>query len=1461
MKQVLKKRRKETPKEFIKKSATAFTDTANNLDLDYGASSFADGGEIPDDLEKLNTYQKRISANMQSMSTELTDWRSVAIIGKQETENHKGFMVEMPLFDFPKGYKPAPSIFKMSHGQEPMNCELCGKVGIKNLFYIQNDKKEWLMSVGSECVTHFGEGKSGKEKLREAKLQLAEMMDTDLKNLKTIIKANFSHVAHIGYGKQERKWDNSYVDVKNSQEGEYWDNFKAYFSTVDPALVFDKKDFYKENIKWHFVYNSIPVYGVLHAYSLISSATGKNPYGETKEVLEKNILTWFKRNEETGKKILEQLPKLIEITVGKQIDFKSEYLESFNHGETEMKFNDGGPVVDERKAQLLKRAAEILEESPSWWAAFFLKNVEGGLQFIAEQMNSSDSERAGAIKMINEDFAKIAIEMFPDAKPSNTEKILARGGKLNTDFELTQEFVAKFNHSKRKRERVKDAMSDYDNDITEVNFAVAAEFFYAIAKKLNRYPTEIDFQNASKKPANHFQISMYLGDVILWAIFVYVDDSHNVILEQSTVELLNGDYETVKVLHRPVSVLDKYAEGGPVKSLPAVYSMTETEYQEKALPLLKAFDKFKKNYVGEAGYFKYFGSKLFSYPEIKKVMQERGKLDNSGYNDFANPNYGSSPEEYFELRFGRKSSGPNLIQDVNSQLIHDKDQFVKKLTNLYGNEIVENTYSFTAANFKTLASVIKYSISSPVFQTYLHDGIISIEQIEKLAADNGIKVPNSFYSKEQLAIKKKQGETSKALSKIDPNNAAKLQQLFNEILIGIKPLEDEIFIKTKAHYKKMIDDILSKQEIRLSAITSSMPFYHHIFTIQEEKSLSEPVTKYDRHQQPHIVHQPYILLKGFSLKQDWEARMDKEINDYIEMLRGNLIASLTNNFSGITKSICKIETVNISKGVKGFQGLFSFEFNDGSSFLFETKGIPAGGYNIQEFHYRYISDFVKAFTADGQTYMNPSLSKINELFADTIKAVERDPYKRVQQEETAEEIRDIVYDKLKNNWKYDRVRKSQSKNDFGISFKLSLRIPSSERMRYKYRMGVYFKIDDINAAKAAAEAILVESGVEREMANGGEIENTYQRVRTGEINADDPTNPDIKLVRGGSIKEVNRDGYKIKFVSNNPYQTYKGLLNWLEKNKIQYSGNQAVRTNSKYVDFNYNNLSISVRVSDHTKKYLYDDPNDESFKIDFNGNLEIDTSSGELNLKEIIDIIEITNSYFNKYDFDDISKKMQKWLLDDFEEFDKNKKNADFIIAKMGLEKLSNDKYLILDKIILSESSFMQYQPEYRKLYDLKKSQEVKKDYLSISEFTASNGVIIKTNNRKESFQWKFIYDHIEGTTGKGNAKRKRNKLIDDAKNELTEKINSHDIMSEGGTIKKATSLAQVNKALHKKYPKIDLVRGNDYYYLHSNDKETALKLAGLRQTGIYVYSIKQMTIDQWIKEVEYLLHGEDFTT
>lgn len=86
---------------------------------------------------------------------------------------------------------------------------------------------------------------------------------------------------------------------------------------------------------------------------------------------------------------------------------------------------------------------------------------------------------------------------------------------------------------------------EYGDD-NKINEMVARNLFYKIAQDLFGGVNEIEFANETKKPKNHFQLRMYLGNFILWTDpFIYVNDKHIIIPKNTKISILNSDYDDI----------------------------------------------------------------------------------------------------------------------------------------------------------------------------------------------------------------------------------------------------------------------------------------------------------------------------------------------------------------------------------------------------------------------------------------------------------------------------------------------------------------------------------------------------------------------------------------------------------------------------------------------------------------------------------------------------------------------------------------------------------------------------------------------------------------------------------------------------------------------------------------------------------------------------------------------------
>jgi len=237
-------------------------------------------------------YQERIKENLERMETPATEWSAVPIEGEAKAEVD-GKTKLMPVFSFPKNYSNAPTLYPNSVAGGIMNCELCGKQPIKTAFWLQNDTRKWTLLVGSECVTHFEQGKSGQENQREFRVKQAELLAKDAASAVRFVRETFSilQTRRNYYGGEEkvRVWQIHHVNPQNRYYAMTEKLVNLYNAGELQILTAIGRD--KDTIVWYKIYDKLPYF--------------KDRYEEgEKDKREKAILSWYKRNAEEAQKFI-----------------------------------------------------------------------------------------------------------------------------------------------------------------------------------------------------------------------------------------------------------------------------------------------------------------------------------------------------------------------------------------------------------------------------------------------------------------------------------------------------------------------------------------------------------------------------------------------------------------------------------------------------------------------------------------------------------------------------------------------------------------------------------------------------------------------------------------------------------------------------------------------------------------------------------------------------------------------------------------------------------------------------------------------------------------------------------------------------------------------------------------------------------------------------------------------------
>jgi hypothetical protein len=110
--------------------------------------------------------------------------------------------------------------------------------------------------------------------------------------------------------------------------------------------------------------------------------------------------------------------------------------------------------------------------------------------------------------------------------------------KKASNLELSK-FINKFNKKMKIDGIIKMYLSDYGDDINKINSAVASRFLNDLSFGIGNEYNEVEFKNQSKNPENHFQMVLYGLVAVYTSPFIYVNEKHEVVSENTKIELLD----------------------------------------------------------------------------------------------------------------------------------------------------------------------------------------------------------------------------------------------------------------------------------------------------------------------------------------------------------------------------------------------------------------------------------------------------------------------------------------------------------------------------------------------------------------------------------------------------------------------------------------------------------------------------------------------------------------------------------------------------------------------------------------------------------------------------------------------------------------------------------------------------------------------------------------------------------
>ena len=391
------------------------------------------------------------------------------------------------------------------------------------------------------------------------------------------------------------------------------------------------------------------------------------------------------------------------------------------------------------------------------------------------------------------------------------------------------------------------------------------------------------------------------------------------------------------------------------------YLMTLDEYREKVTPLIQAYKKFLRKNKDWFVKPEYSGIAHYSLEEALEQIDDEDSAfaPTTKYSTYKNKKEKEKAiRENYSYKKTRKHDDKYTQEPTPPNLITENKEYIQKLKKYF------STYDLNSRvdddETKSNKRAVRRAIDNNTYKELLTDKKVQLIQLQKVADSVGIRLPKSIFDKSTQNQMKYEEELGKLLSKIPLLSYDKLKQLIEQIKIDLKPLEELIFEQEYTRYSKLIQENIGKTK-KEDSLSVSLPMWYDVFVTESEYKEEQSSSRGWRGNYKESVH--YLKMK--SLKSDWINKLSLFVTEEVEKLRISIILAIMRNFQSINLPIQSIQQLSIELGLKGFEGSYKFNFENGSSFVMNFQGIGAGGYNIQSYHFRYLTKFSDVILADG----------------------------------------------------------------------------------------------------------------------------------------------------------------------------------------------------------------------------------------------------------------------------------------------------------------------------------------------------------------------------------------------------------------------------------------------------------------------------------------------------------------
>ena len=392
------------------------------------------------------------------------------------------------------------------------------------------------------------------------------------------------------------------------------------------------------------------------------------------------------------------------------------------------------------------------------------------------------------------------------------------------------------------------------------------------------------------------------------------------------------------------------------------YLMTLDEYREKVTPIIQAYKKFLRKNKDWFVKPEYSGIAHYSLEEALEQIDDEDSAfaPTTKYSTYKNKKEKEkSIRENYSYKKTRKHDDKYTQEPTPPNLITENKEYIEKLKKYFSTDDLNSRVDDDET--KSNKRAVRRAIDDDIYKELLTNKKVQLIELQKVADSVGVRLPKSIFDKSTQNQMKYEEELGKLLSNIPILSFEKLKELIKQIKVDLIPLEELVYEQEYARYSELIKKNIGTTK-KAESFGVVIPVWSLVYNYESEYRKENTAYK-DWKGEYYTESVEYVKLN--KLKSDWEKQLENYLKEYVANLKNSIIIAIMRNFQSINMPIKSIERLTIEVGKKGFEGSYKFTFENGSSFIMNFQGVGAGGYNIQSYHFRYLTNFSNVKLADG----------------------------------------------------------------------------------------------------------------------------------------------------------------------------------------------------------------------------------------------------------------------------------------------------------------------------------------------------------------------------------------------------------------------------------------------------------------------------------------------------------------